>query len=92
MLTRKRTETRMRKTPKPISSCRLLMVCAIREPSSVTHFFASAFTGKLQKVRLTTVILNASTDIPLPVGGAERTFSGNASDWSFCDPSQPAPS
>jgi hypothetical protein len=63
-----------------------LMVCAMRTPQSVTHFFSSLFAGKTQKSRLSTVILRTSGTL---VTASEDHLPDL--DWTFCDPNVNVP-
>lgn len=68
-----------------------LMVCAMRSATSTTRFFSAVLHGKVQRSRLTTVIVAVDASAP-PVGGGAEAPLGDATDgWSFCDPAQPAP-
>lgn len=68
-----------------------LMVCAMRQASSTTHFFSSLFTDSFQVARLTTVILAIDPAVTTVGGGQETPFPNKAGGWGFCDPAQPAP-
>ena len=69
-----------------------LMVCAMRKASSTTHFFSSLFSDSFQVARLTTVVLAIDPAVTVVGGGKETAFPTKAGGWSFCDPTQPAPS
>ena len=68
-----------------------LMVCAMRQASSTTHFFSSVLADSFQVSRLTTVILAIDPKVTKVGGGQETPFAGKAGGWSFCDPTVPVP-
>jgi hypothetical protein len=68
-----------------------LMVCAIKETSSVTHFFSTLFEGHLQKARLSTAIIYADASNGAIIEEAQEDGFTGPGDWSFCDPTKPAP-
>lgn len=60
-----------------------VMVCAMRNTRSVTSFFTGLLDGRVQRYRLTNVIIAVDTANPLSTG-EETPLPGE--NWNWCDP------
>lgn len=65
-----------------------LMVCTMRYAHSTTGFFSMLLDDRLQRARLTNVIIASDAGNPV-VDAEEAPLTG--SDWSWCDPTVAPP-
>jgi|GEM_PF-817205 len=65
-----------------------VMVCAMRPARSTTRFFGPLLDHRVQRARLTNVIIAADPGAPL-ADGEEQPLAGQ--NWSWCDPTVAPP-
>ena len=66
-----------------------LMVCAMRSARSTTRFFSPLLDGRIQRARLTNVIIAVDATNSI-VDGEEQPLPGE--NWNWCDPTVAPPS